>query len=98
MAHESLRVQFWVWDQTGPYFGMPIKNFIGWSVTGLLFMAISRALWRRDIDPASLPMRVPLAVYAANVAFAMVLSAGVGLWVPILSRGRARVAPRFVGG
>jgi putative membrane protein len=84
MAHESLRVQFWVWDETGPYFGMPIKNFIGWSLTGLLFMAISRILWRRDADPKAVPMRLPLAVYAANLAFAMVLSAGVGLWYPIL--------------
>jgi uncharacterized membrane protein len=84
MAHESLRVQFWVWEASGPYFGMPIKNLVGWSLTGLLFMAISRALWRRDVDPARLPLRVPLAVYAANVAFAMVLSAGVGLWVPIV--------------
>ena len=83
MAHESLRVQFWIWDQTGPYFGMPIKNFIGWSVTGLLFMTISRALWRSDADPRATPMHLPLAIYAANLAFAMVLSAGVDLWIPI---------------
>lgn len=29
-------------------------------------------------------MAIPLVVYVANLAFAMVLSAGVGLWVPIL--------------
>ncbi|HEV2072603.1 MAG TPA: carotenoid biosynthesis protein [Thermomicrobiales bacterium] len=84
MAHESLRVQFWVWDETGPYFGMPVKNFIGWSVTGLLFMAISRLLWREEVRPQSVPMLFPLAVYTANVIFAMVLSAGVDLWMPIL--------------
>jgi len=83
MAHDSLRVRFWVWDESGPYFGMPVKNFIGWSITGLLFMAVSRALWRSDPDPRSLSMRVPLAVYAVNLAFAIVLSAGVGLWMPI---------------
>ena len=84
MAHESLRVQFWVWDEVGPYLGMPVKNFIGWTLTGLLFMAISRGLWRRDPGPGALGVRVSLAVYVANLAFAMVLSAGVGLWVPIL--------------
>ena len=83
MAHESLRVQFWIWDEAGPYLGMPIKNFVGWSVTGLIFMPISRALWRRDIEVTSLSMRIPLAVYVANIAFAMVLSAAVGLWLPI---------------
>jgi uncharacterized membrane protein len=84
MAHESLRIQFWVWDETGPYFGMPVKNFIGWSVTGLVFMAASRALWREEVDVHRLSMNVPLIVYAANVVFAMVLSAGVGLWLPIV--------------
>jgi len=26
MADPSLLVQFWTWDETGPYFGMPIQN------------------------------------------------------------------------
>jgi putative membrane protein len=84
MAHEDLRVQFWVWDETGAYFGMPIKNFIGWTGTGLLYMAVSRVLWREEIDFEAVPMRLPFAVYAANMGFAMVLSGGVGLWMPIV--------------
>jgi carotene biosynthesis associated membrane protein len=96
MAHESLRVQFWVWDETGPYFGMPVKNFIGWSVTGLLFMAISRILWREDVKPQAVPMLFPLAVYTANVVFAMVLSAGVDLWMPILLAAVLGLIPAIV--
>ena len=96
MAHESLQVQFWIWDEAGPYLGMPIKNFVGLSITGLLFMAISRALWRHDIDPDGQPMRIPLAIYAANIAFAMVLSAGVGLWVPILLAAALGLLPAAV--
>lgn len=84
MAHHSLRIQFWVWDQSGPYFGMPIKNFIGWSVTGLIFMAISRFLWREDVSPHERDLWIPLAVYVVNLIFAMVLSAGVGLWMPVV--------------
>lgn len=84
MAHHSLRIQFWVWDESGPYFGMPVKNFIGWSITGLVFMGISRWLWRRDANPSISALRIPLVVYGANLGFAMVLSAGVGLWAPIL--------------
>jgi uncharacterized membrane protein len=84
MAHESLRIQFWVWDETGPYFGMPIKNFIGWSATGLVFMAVSRWLWRENVDSRTVPMRLPWAVYAVNLLFAIVLSAGVDLWIPII--------------
>jgi carotene biosynthesis associated membrane protein len=93
MAHPSLRVQFWHWDQGGAYFGMPARNLIGWSLTGLLFMAVSRALWRRDADLADRSMRIPLAVYVVNVAFAMVLSAGVGLWLPILLAGGLGLLP-----
>lgn len=93
MAHESLAVKFWIWDETGPYFGMPIKNFVGWSVTGLLFMALSRALWRRPVAAERVPVGFPLAVYAANVAFAMALSASVDLWLPIVLAAVFGLAP-----
>jgi putative membrane protein len=96
MAHESLRVQFWVWDETGPYFGMPIKNFVGWSVTGLVFMLASRALWREDVNAHRFSTRVPLVVYAANLAFAMVLSAGVDLWLPIVLAAVLGLVPAVI--
>ena len=88
MAHRSLAVRFWNWSETGPYFGMPIQNFIGWSATGLIFMSLARWLWRRGAgsspDWVHLPMWFPFAVYAANTLFAMALSASVDLWLPIV--------------
>ncbi len=84
MAHESLSIRFWVWDETGPYFGMPIKNFIGWSFTGLVFMGVSRLIWREDINAKATPMLMPFAIYTVNLIFAIVLSASVGLWFPIV--------------
>ncbi|MGD9858370.1 MAG: carotenoid biosynthesis protein [Planctomycetaceae bacterium] len=84
MAHESLRVQFWVWDETGPYFGMPLKNFAGWALTGLVFMALSRLAWREDVRVEQDQLQIPAIVYAANMLFAMVISAAVGLWTPIV--------------
>jgi uncharacterized membrane protein len=47
-------------------------------------MSVSRLIWREDADTSSLPFAIPLVVYVANLAFAMVLSGGVGLWQPIL--------------
>jgi carotene biosynthesis associated membrane protein len=85
MAHESLPIQFWVWHQSGPYFGMPIQNFLGWIGTGLVFMAVSRVLWRRDVAPDETPTSYSLLMYAANLLFAMVLSASVDLWAPIVA-------------
>jgi putative membrane protein len=84
MAHESLAIQFWTWFETGPYFGMPVKNFIGWALTGVLFMTISRLLWRRDVRAAEYTTTLPFAIYLANMLFAMVLSAGVDLWWPVV--------------
>jgi putative membrane protein len=96
MAHDSLRVQFWVWDETGPYFGMPIKNFVGWSATGLVFMALSRWLWRDGIDLRPTEPRIPAGIYALNLVWAMVLSASVGLWIPILLAAALGLAPALL--
>jgi uncharacterized membrane protein len=84
MAHERLPLQFWVWHQTGAYFGMPLQNLLGWIATGVVFMAVSRVLWRSDVAPGEVPALVPLLVYVTNVVWAMVLSASVGLWGPIV--------------
>lgn len=84
MAHESLPIRFWVWHRTGPYFGMPVQNFIGWAMTGAVFMAVSRVLWGWDPSPRRIPAGFLVAMYAINIAFAVALSSAVGLWVPVL--------------
>ena len=81
MAHPSLALNFWIWHQSGPYFGMPVQNFLGWTATGALFMGLSRWLWGAAVPPVA--PRFPLAVYALNMVFAMVLSAAGGVWPPI---------------
>lgn len=84
MAHEAMPVRFWEWREAGAYHGTPLKNFLGWALTGLAFMVPSRVVWR---SPVSLPrgqVWFPFVVYAANVGFGMVLAASVGLTGPIL--------------
>jgi uncharacterized membrane protein len=80
MAHPSLPMAFWVWHESGPYFGMPIQNFVGWTFTGAVFMGLSRWLWGRGMP--SVEWRFPLVVYILNMLFAMVLSAAAGIWEP----------------
>lgn len=84
MAHDDLAVRFWTWSETGGYFGMPLKNFAGWTLTAAVFMAVSRVLWRRDIHPASYSLALPVGVYVANMVFASALSISVDLWIPVL--------------
>lgn len=92
MAHRSLQVKFWIWHQAGPYFGMPVKNFAGWTTTGLCFMLVSRLAWRAPANVRG-SMRLPVIVYVANLLFAMILSAGVHLWIPILLAAALSLIP-----
>ena len=96
MAHADLTIRFWVWHQEGPYFGMPVQNYAGWVATGLLFMGLSRVVWRRGVDPAHLPAWFPFVIYAANSAFAMAISADVGLYLPILLSAVLGVLPALL--
>jgi uncharacterized membrane protein len=95
MADPSLRVQFWTWHETGPYFGMPIQNLVGWSLTGLVYMGISRLLWGSDIDVGRVAATAwfPFTVYVANVGFAMALSLSAGLWPPVVLAALAGLLP-----
>jgi uncharacterized membrane protein/1-acyl-sn-glycerol-3-phosphate acyltransferase len=83
MAHETLSARFWVWHETGPYYGMPLQNFAGWALTALAFMGLSRLLWRSEPVLTTRPL-FPVVVYQANLAFAVVLCGSVGLWAAIV--------------
>lgn len=93
MASDAMSVKFWVWHQTGPYFGMPVKNLAGWSLTGLAFMALARALWQGPASVERLPIWFPLIIYTANMIFAMALSLSVGLWQPAVMAVLFGLAP-----
>jgi putative membrane protein len=64
---------------------MPTQNFIGWTLTAIVFMTVARLLWRRDPNGESLISNIwfPVAVYAANIVFASALSVSVDLWIPV---------------
>jgi uncharacterized membrane protein/1-acyl-sn-glycerol-3-phosphate acyltransferase len=95
MASQHLLIHFWVWHDTGPYFGMPIRNLVGWMLTGLLFMSFSRLLWRTQLDVQRVVIWIPFGVYVANTCFAMALSLGVGLWLPPLISVVCGLIPAF---
>ncbi|AGY57053.1 hypothetical protein GKIL_0807 [Gloeobacter kilaueensis JS1] len=77
--------KFWIWQQQGPFFGMPLQNFAGWFGTGLLFMSVARWAWRSNPPaPATGRLTVPMVIYVANITFSSVLSIGAGLFIPVL--------------
>ncbi len=91
-APQMQYIHFWIWHESGPYFGMPLRNLAGWVGTGLLFIAAGRALWRESAPPLG-PVRLPFAVYALNVGWSMVLSISAGMWPTALAAVVLALAP-----
>src|SRR5215210_2047632 len=46
---------FWVWPEGGPYYGVPVSNYLGWLFSSSLAAAILLALGRRRWEKVSLP-------------------------------------------
>ncbi|HLX40164.1 MAG TPA: carotenoid biosynthesis protein [Ktedonobacteraceae bacterium] len=93
MASQNLPIHFWIWHVTGPYFGMPVQNLVGWSVTGLIFMSVSRLFWRTNLDTQHLPAWLPFGMYAANIGFAIALNINADLWIPPVMAVVLGIAP-----
>jgi putative membrane protein len=93
MAAPQLQyVHFWIWHETGPYFGMPLRNLAGWFATGLLFIAVARFAWRERNAPHA-PVAVPFTVYAVNVVWSLVLSVAAGMWPTAIAAVVLSLAP-----
>jgi putative membrane protein len=45
----------WVWHDGGPYFGIPLSNFIGWFITALAIYLVWQVIDRRRVDTAPHP-------------------------------------------
>jgi len=83
-APQMQYIHFWIWHESGAYFGMPLRNLAGWFGTGLLFIAAGRLLWNERAAPVA-PPALPFTVYAVNVAWSMVLSVSAGMWPTALA-------------
>ena len=83
-APQMQYIHFWIWHESGPYFGMPLRNLAGWFGTGLLFVTVGRVSWRERVSPVA-PVVLPFVVYAVNVGWSMVLSVSAGMWPTALA-------------
>jgi putative membrane protein len=92
MADPAMPLAFWNWHESGPYFGMPVRNFAGWAMTAATFMALHRGLMGA-LAPTRSAVRWAAAVYGSNLVFAAALDAGVGLWGPIAFAAVGVLAP-----
>ena len=91
---------FWVWSEGGPYYGVPISNYLGWllssSLAAAILLALGRRKWGRVSPPPTLldSALVAVAFWAGVDLFSgLLLPAvlGVALFFYLLGR-RARLA------
>jgi uncharacterized membrane protein len=88
--------QAWIWRNGGPYFGVPLTNFIGWYLTAFLFFQafalycrsksplpalVSRAYWRAGIFLYAVCAMGNLLVLRLPMAPAIVLDASGKPWI-----------------
>jgi uncharacterized membrane protein len=75
----SFATPYWVWEASGPYYGMPWVNLAGWFATGLLLMAAQEGLgatgWLRGV-----PIGWLGSFYLVNLVLPLGMNAAAGLW------------------
>ena len=67
----------WVWERGGPYFGVPIQNYVGWLVTTFTVYAFYRGFEGMQPAPGGAPRglfvrSLPLVAYGAMMVANMV--------------------------
>ena len=91
---------FWVWPEGGPYYGIPVSNYLGWILSGAvataLILVLGRERWGRVEPPAGMVDSTVIAVafWVGVAVFSGLLfpaALGVALFVFLLRR-RARLA------
>ena len=97
----SLATKYWIWGTTGPYYGMPLLNLVGWFVTGVALMVVFVQL-RVDRWIGRLPPAWLIGYYGANLLLPVGITVASGMWGAVAATSvalaaawvTARVAPR----
>lgn len=63
------RMTAWIWEQGGPYFGVPYQNFFGWMLTTFVIYLVYRFIEQRMAGPATEPLH-PWIVALPVIAYA----------------------------
>jgi uncharacterized membrane protein len=73
---------YWRWEGTGPYYGMPWLNLLGWFVTGLGLMGVLAASDTR-IGFDRLPVSWMAVFYGTVLALPLGMLAASGAWIAV---------------
>jgi putative membrane protein len=68
----AVHAGFWMWENPGLYYGIPISNFLGWALTGLIYSWLFFTLTSKQERPFSCPP----AMMAASLLLIMAIWSG----------------------
>lgn len=75
--------QYWIWTDGGPYYGVPLRNFLGWFLTGLAVMSVAWLTAPGRCKGTRIRARA-LVVFGTTVGMFGLAAAVGGLWMPAL--------------
>jgi len=76
---------YWIWEQEGVFFmSMPVKNLMGWMLTGLLIMG-SFEFFKITLPEDWKENHFPLKFYLTNLTLPLGIAIAGGLWMPVLA-------------
>lgn len=78
----SQLTKYWIWEDTGPYYGMPLVNLAGWLGTGILIMGAFHL-----IKSGRLADRIPTKImefyYVTVIALSLGMTFIAGYWLAV---------------
>lgn len=82
---------YWVWEARGHYFGIPIRNYLGWLITSLCFFAVYLSL-------AEIPRPVPVGRDRRRMALMPPLAYAL-LWITnaVVNLDLGQTGPAIIG-
>jgi uncharacterized membrane protein len=83
---------YWIWENPGPFYGMPWVNLAGWMGTGFVLMAILELL-KVQSWTARLDVRWVLAYYLVVLLMPAGMLAAAGMWGAVLATAVALILP-----
>lgn len=75
---------YWRWAETGAYYGIPARNFVGWFVVSWLIFTLVRQRWRVNPWARFVGLSIALFFTAIALAYGLWLAGGVGLALCLL--------------
>ncbi len=73
---------YWQWLDSGPYYDVPITNFLAWGVTALVLAAITLAVCTRWMPSSPPAVELPAILFLLNLVQFMLVDAAYGYFGP----------------